>query len=700
MLKSLVLQNFRGHKNLSIELKSLTVITGINGAGKSSIAEAILTLFTGRNSTSPEGVGLKNCIMTGQEKAIISADYKTVKIIREIPNALAIIKDGEKMKGSLTNLQDMIYQSFDADADGLYTAINSSGFFKRFTGSERKEFLFSVLKIKQTLDAAMDMLDEYVVKKKVPMDILGEVVSYIGAMNPRPTSRDEIHEKAYNDRRVLKQSIEAYPSQIESLQNISESLPEGVTIEDLPAAKEQLGELKTEYQKLKTSSPKLDGDKSLLSSLQVELATAKRQLSDITTGLASASKKQITCPVFKIVCGTKIEDVTAFLSTQKTEIGKKIQKLEKQVQELTAKIKTSENEYAQKIQAIEPRIPKGEKLISALEQFSKVNSAVENIKKKEEADKKKLAVVDLLVDIYGPQGIIIDILKRKVTEFEQIFNKNLTTLAPSYAMKVVVAEKECDFFISGNGLNRYIEDLSTSELLRMEICMHKTLQELFGIGLLIIDNVEILDAANEKLLTTFAKENAKTGQVIVITSYVPIGLRDESVVVIGPMPEDAGSRTQNKEQFVPAVSSSPKPAEPVVPSRSSAKLITEIQAKWPAVIKAVLKDKPGLSSCLSSAQISGFDGTTITLTLAEQFRAEMLTLDIEAWQPTAIKTIGKPVQFKIVSTETLEPSVVIKTNASAEKEKKEQITNSPGVQNVIDLFGGQIMSSSGNETKN
>ena len=44
MIQNLILNNFKCFDNLELELKPLTLITGINGMGKSSIIQALLML--------------------------------------------------------------------------------------------------------------------------------------------------------------------------------------------------------------------------------------------------------------------------------------------------------------------------------------------------------------------------------------------------------------------------------------------------------------------------------------------------------------------------------------------------------------------------------------------------------------------------------------------------------------------------------
>lgn len=44
MIKNLLLQNFKSHKYTELKFANLTVLTGINSAGKSSIIQSLLLL--------------------------------------------------------------------------------------------------------------------------------------------------------------------------------------------------------------------------------------------------------------------------------------------------------------------------------------------------------------------------------------------------------------------------------------------------------------------------------------------------------------------------------------------------------------------------------------------------------------------------------------------------------------------------------
>lgn len=63
MITQLNLSNFKSHKDTRLELGNLTVLTGVNGCGKTSVIQALLLLrqtsmviWTGRKRTGTRGL--------------------------------------------------------------------------------------------------------------------------------------------------------------------------------------------------------------------------------------------------------------------------------------------------------------------------------------------------------------------------------------------------------------------------------------------------------------------------------------------------------------------------------------------------------------------------------------------------------------------------------------------------------------------
>ena len=60
MINNIVIKDFKIHSNLDIELGNITLLTGQNGMGKSSVIQALLLLRQSYTGTYPmEGLNLK-----------------------------------------------------------------------------------------------------------------------------------------------------------------------------------------------------------------------------------------------------------------------------------------------------------------------------------------------------------------------------------------------------------------------------------------------------------------------------------------------------------------------------------------------------------------------------------------------------------------------------------------------------------------
>src|ERR1017187_7404737 len=100
-LKSLHLYNFLSHADTTLALDTISVVRGDNGAGKSSIEQAVEMLLTGRSSsTDDKGSGSRDLIRRGLDKCAITAEIedgaRTIKMrcsITEKSGRTVILKD-------------------------------------------------------------------------------------------------------------------------------------------------------------------------------------------------------------------------------------------------------------------------------------------------------------------------------------------------------------------------------------------------------------------------------------------------------------------------------------------------------------------------------------------------------------------------------------------------------------------------------
>lgn len=102
MLKSITINNFKIHKHLSLDLGSLTVLTGVNSSGKSSVLQALLLL---RQSY------MQNAMKEG---LVLNGDYLTVGLGRDV---LCSVAEDDNITISIrTNNSDCLWKWNAGDA--------------------------------------------------------------------------------------------------------------------------------------------------------------------------------------------------------------------------------------------------------------------------------------------------------------------------------------------------------------------------------------------------------------------------------------------------------------------------------------------------------------------------------------------------------------------------------------------------------
>lgn len=147
-LESLKLEHFRCHKKLEIEFGELTELRGPSGVGKSTILDAIVTLWTGRNRfTSPTGQGLREDIAVGAAGFTLSgqaqANGSPLSATRKVTPKLHDLS----FKDAPTNVavaQGLLLASLGVSSEAVLAALDSKGFLDREV-KEQQQFLLKLL---------------------------------------------------------------------------------------------------------------------------------------------------------------------------------------------------------------------------------------------------------------------------------------------------------------------------------------------------------------------------------------------------------------------------------------------------------------------------------------------------------------------------------------------------------------------------
>lgn len=119
-LASIEVSNFRGLDHILIKPKSITILSGQNGSGKSSLIEAIRSIFNGGHTPSNIRLGEKKAVI----ELILDSGITIKKTITEKTSTLTVTdKEGRELDGETPKVfVEKLATGYAYDALGLLTA--------------------------------------------------------------------------------------------------------------------------------------------------------------------------------------------------------------------------------------------------------------------------------------------------------------------------------------------------------------------------------------------------------------------------------------------------------------------------------------------------------------------------------------------------------------------------------------------------
>jgi len=103
-------------------------------------------------------------------------------------------------------------------------------------------------------------------------------------------------------------------------------------------------------------------------------------------------------------------------------------------------------------------------------------------------------------------------LQEKVSEKMQLLTDG------KYSIDFRIKEKNFDIYVTSDGIERSIKHLSTSERLRTGIIMQDAINSMAGFKMIVIDQVDMLDDDNKKLLWKLIDRIKDNYETIIILS--------------------------------------------------------------------------------------------------------------------------------------------------------------------------------------
>ena len=598
-VKSLHLYNWLSHADNLLEFEKLVSIRGENGAGKSSVEQALEMLFTGRSaSTQDNGSGSRDLIRRDQDKCAITAEIqdttllgtRTAKMrcsVTEKSGRTIIIKDpddpawtGSEFLASLAMKREIL----DCLINGRY--------FVEMDDARQKKLLAGII-----LPATAkweDWVEKAMLECELRVDWSMKAFDVIALA----------YEAAYNERKLVTRLLKEWRE------------PEAVAVQeiDAQAIRTRLAERQKQrtelaigrntelgkWQRAHDARGKIGGK---IQGLEVRLATEQSKRADVAKGelskaalkeatkLAAAAEKGKkieadiqannaalaevrrtlaklndvgeagTCPTCtQPVTDAEFENITApFIKRQdellKAErdlqdarkslgdydgaarvladhaqaernlalVDEHIAGIEKDIADLQKEQAEAGNEDTQpdtaeidkQIADLDGRIEKGNAALTAAIQ---ADSAREGYAKAMEAKKKldaKQALLERLVEYFGPKGVQAKLLNEHVGGFEGSMNKVLDKWG--FQAKLQFDPFAFSLMFAGKDKAYNLRTISKSQKHSFSIAFQVALAKVSGLNFVVVDEADVfLDANRGKLYQ--ALDGAGLDQVIVLQS--------------------------------------------------------------------------------------------------------------------------------------------------------------------------------------
>lgn len=282
-LNTLKINNFIGHDVLQVTFKKITRFFGANGAGKSSIKNAILWAMCGIIGREPIRYGAKSCSVVLDVNDGITIERK--KSQSGSP-ALSIGKGKQSFPGSTSDVQQAFLEQINVTADQLAAIFDTGNFFS-MSDDQRKDIITKALQIGLTRENVESWLnkkyggiqwDKYFEGESFDLDLADPASEKIAIERRRAAKRavEDLQHKLNRPIEVENASEETLTKCEERLKIINKKLDElreqkGKT-ELLPQLKNQLAEAEARLKSAQGSDPKA------VHAAEAELMNAKMEM--------------------------------------------------------------------------------------------------------------------------------------------------------------------------------------------------------------------------------------------------------------------------------------------------------------------------------------------------------------------------------------------------------------------------------------
>ncbi|MDQ7056590.1 MAG: AAA family ATPase [Persephonella sp.] len=370
IIKRLRLQNFLSHKNTDIEFaeNGITVFTGENGAGKSSIIEGIVFCLFGKTDRG----NLSELISWGRNRATLELEFRKGRDLYKIERVIEI-------KGKKAFSSGVVYK-YEKGRYIPYYQKNISKEIPKLTGISQKTFYSSVLVKQGDIEGLLNLPPRE--RAKVFEDILDMTLYQI------------ISEAAGQKKRAIRSQVEVLKNSTGDTSQIKEELKKiNHHVSEKSSQKKQLEERLKEFDRIHREK------KSALETLIKERENNIKNLSKLE----------------------KAKELLKMATKQRDSLKKKIteiEKLEKKLPELESHVKKLKKleEDLERIGEIELIKEKIKQISEKIEEYRKKEETVKNLENLAiqftEAEKKLSELKEKLKKIEKIKGELETVIKQ------------------------------------------------------------------------------------------------------------------------------------------------------------------------------------------------------------------------------------------------------------------------------------------------
>lgn len=257
-IERITLKNFRNHRFSVIDFTApISILTGVNASGKSSIKEAILYALCGCGRNEITRKNLSNIISYGLVKAeveiIININNTHLKITRSRTTkseSLKLEENGKPLSDTPSNIQQHIYEALGIDKRLLSFAFDGSLIYQ-MNSKDLRDFVFDLMQIKVKKEDLIGALRCTAIEDKYWKDLLNLAI----AENFQAASKMAIEQRK-TAKREMEKNIKPIPDRITI--NDREHHLNGINIKGI---EKDLDDIKKKKESLLVEKGRLDAQK-------------------------------------------------------------------------------------------------------------------------------------------------------------------------------------------------------------------------------------------------------------------------------------------------------------------------------------------------------------------------------------------------------------------------------------------------------